>query len=177
MLGFVFLHMFMYAADLYFWQRFRINYPFIFGFKTGTELGFREVFLITMGLCVMSLAGAISNLHMGTQSLSTLGECVPLILVVILLLALFCPFKVLYHSSRLFLLRSAFHCICVPFYKVLLPDFFLADQLTSQILNVLLRFAWIQSVMNFSISSLHLNATVAIIACLEIIRRGIWNFF
>ncbi|XP_059068954.1 phosphate transporter PHO1 homolog 10 [Cryptomeria japonica] len=328
LLGFVFLHMFMYAADLYFWRLLRINYPFIFGFKPGTELGFRNVFLITTVLSVMSLAGAISSVmslsgDKDANSHPSTAEFVPLILVVILLVALFLPFKGFYYSNRLLFLRSALHCICAPFYKVLLLDFFLADQLTSQvqairifeyficyyssggfkirsnkscelksnnayttfyfilavvpywirflqcvrrlveerdamqgynalkyfstivavvmrtaysqtkregwrimsffmssiaavvstywdlvidwgllnrnsqhpwlrdkliieqksiyfmamILNVLLRFAWIQSVMNFNIKSLHLNGTIAIFACLEIIRRGIWNFF
>ncbi|GLJ51939.1 hypothetical protein SUGI_1103710 [Cryptomeria japonica] len=132
MLGFIFVHMFMYGADLYFWQYFRINYPFIFEFNWGTELGFRELFLIATALSVMTLSGAILNLNLGTKSLSIPGDFVPLTLVVVLLLALFLPFKILYQSSRLFLLRTALHCIFVPFYKVSLPDFFLADQLTSQ---------------------------------------------
>ncbi|XP_057839146.2 phosphate transporter PHO1 homolog 9 [Cryptomeria japonica] len=133
MLGFIFVHMFMYGADLYFWQYFRINYPFIFEFNWGTELGFRELFLIATALSVMTLSGAILNLNLGTKSLSIPGDFVPLTLVVVLLLALFLPFKILYQSSRLFLLRTALHCIFVPFYKVSLPDFFLADQLTSQV--------------------------------------------
>eukprot|EP01018_Ginkgo_biloba_P038198 Gb_22129 [translate_table: standard] len=97
MLGFIFLHMLMYAADIYLWQRYRINYPFIFGFKSGTELGYREVLLITTGISLFSLAGIISNLQMKTEKLSTIAESIPLLLV-----------------------------------SVLLPDFFLADQLTSQ---------------------------------------------
>eukprot|EP01018_Ginkgo_biloba_P038215 Gb_23750 [translate_table: standard] len=320
MLGFIFLHMLMYAADIYMWQRYRINYSFIFGFKSGTELGYREVLFITTGISLFSLAGIISNLEMETEKLSTIPESIPLVLVSVLLLILFCPFNILYRSSRFFLLRSTFHCICAPFYKVLLPDFFLADQLTSQvqairyflyficyygwghfinrdtkfidnnlykvfyyvvavipywsrflqcirrlieerdpmqgnnalkylsiivavimrtaytqtksnswrvmsflasaiattlciywdlvidwgllrrnsqnpwlrdklvinqnivyflamILNVLLRFAWLQSVMNLQISYIHPKGTIAIFASLEIIRRGIWNFF
>ncbi|KAI7737772.1 hypothetical protein M8C21_013267, partial [Ambrosia artemisiifolia] len=49
-------------------------------------------------------------------------------------LAIFlCPFNILYKSSRLFLIRCLFHCICAPLYKVQFADFFLADQLTSQV--------------------------------------------
>ena len=43
-------------------------------------------------------------------------------------------------------------------------------------LNVLLRFAWHQSVLNFKLS-LHPETLTTIVASLEIIRRGIWNFF
>lgn len=44
-------------------------------------------------------------------------------------------------------------------------------------LNVLLRLAWMQTVMNITIWTLHKQAVIAIVASLEIIRRGLWNFF
>lgn len=46
-----------------------------------------------------------------------------------------------------------------------------------QVLNVLLRLAWLQTVLKFKLPFLHIEALVTIVACLEIIRRGIWNFF
>lgn len=46
-----------------------------------------------------------------------------------------------------------------------------------QVLNALLRFAWLQTVLNFNFFSLHRETSIAIVASLEIIRRGIWNFF
>lgn len=46
-----------------------------------------------------------------------------------------------------------------------------------QALNVLLRFAWLQTVFNFKIFDLHRQTVITIVASLEIIRRGIWNFF
>ncbi|MBA0759444.1 hypothetical protein Gotri_022330 [Gossypium trilobum] len=45
-----------------------------------------------------------------------------------------------------------------------------------QALNILLRFAWMQTVLNFKVS-LHGETLAAIVASIEIIRRGIWNFF
>ncbi|KAG8384674.1 hypothetical protein BUALT_Bualt04G0142600 [Buddleja alternifolia] len=135
--GFIFLHMIMYGSNTYLWRRFRVNYPFIFGFKPGTELGFREVFLIASGLSVLALAAVLSNLDMEmdprTESFKTLTELVPLGLVIVLLLITFCPFNIIYRSSRFFLICCAWHCICAPLYKVTLSDFFLADQLTSQV--------------------------------------------
>ncbi|KAK8710141.1 hypothetical protein V6N13_145480 [Hibiscus sabdariffa] len=135
--GYVVLHMLMYAGNVYFWKRYRINYSFIFGFKQGTELGYREVLLLSSGLSMLAFAGVISNLDMEmdprTKSFKTLTELVPLFLLIVVLSITFCPFNIIYRSSRFFLIRCTFHCVCAPLYKVTLPDFFLADQLTSQV--------------------------------------------
>ncbi|GAU19793.1 hypothetical protein TSUD_170180 [Trifolium subterraneum] len=85
--GYIVLHMIIYSANVYFWRRFKINYSFIFGFKEGTELGYREVFLLSSGLAVLSLAAVLSNLDMEmdqrTKSFSAFTELVPLGLVII----------------------------------------------------------------------------------------------
>ena len=57
------------------------------------------------------------------------------------------------------------------------PDNLRQISWNTQVLNVLLRFAWLQTVLNFQVSFLHREAMIAIFASLEIIRRGIWNFF
>ncbi|XP_019195152.1 PREDICTED: phosphate transporter PHO1 homolog 3-like isoform X2 [Ipomoea nil] len=135
--GFIVLHMLMYAGDIYFWRRYRINYPFIFGFKQGTELGYREVFLLASGLSVLALAAVLSHLDMemdpATRSYKVLTESVPPILITLLLIITFCPLNIVYRSSRFFLITCAWHCIWAPLFKESLPDFFLADQLTSQV--------------------------------------------
>ncbi|XP_044468804.1 phosphate transporter PHO1 homolog 9-like [Mangifera indica] len=135
--GYIILHMCMYAVDIYYWNRYRVNYVFIFGFKQGTELGFREVLLLGSGLAVLTFAGVVSNLDMDmdprTRSFSAITELVPLGLLIIVGLITFCPFNIMYRSSRFFLIQCMFRCICAPLYKVTLPDFFLADQLTSQV--------------------------------------------
>ncbi|KAG5226951.1 EXS family protein [Salix suchowensis] len=135
--GFVVLHMLMYAANIYFWKRYRINYAFIFGFKQGTELGYREVLLLASGLSVLALGCVISNLDMEmdprTKSFRAITELIPLALLTLLLVIVLCPFNIIYRSSRFFLIRCAFHCLFAPLYKVTLPDFLLADQLTSQV--------------------------------------------
>ena len=85
--GFIVLHMLMYSANIYFWRRYRVNYPFIFGFKQGTELGYGEVFLLSSVLAVLTLAGVVSNLEMEmdpeTKSFSEITELVPLVLVIV----------------------------------------------------------------------------------------------
>ncbi|KAI3966578.1 hypothetical protein MKW92_022947 [Papaver armeniacum] len=208
---------------------YRVNYPFIFGFKQGTELGYREVFLLSAGLTLLSLAGVLANLDMemdpGTQRYQTVTELVPLGLVTLVLAIAFCPFNIIYRSGRFFFIKSIWRCICAP--EVTLIDFFLVDQLTSQVqafrslefyicyyvwgdfrkrhnncrqsavynsfyfivavlpywsrllqvLDVILRLAWLQSVVNFHVTFLHRTALTTIVACLEILRRGMWNFF
>ncbi|KAF5443364.1 hypothetical protein F2P56_035923 [Juglans regia] len=131
------LHMLMYAANIYFWRRYHVNYPFIFGFKRGTELGYREVFLLSTGLAVLASAGFLANLHLdmdsSTHGYKTVSKMVPLSLVTFVLVITFCPFNIIYRSSRFFFIKRVFRCICAPLYPVTLPDFLLADQLTSQV--------------------------------------------
>ncbi|KAI9107003.1 hypothetical protein K1719_022531 [Acacia pycnantha] len=190
--GFIVLHMLMYAANIYVWS---------------------------------ILANLDMEMDPDTKEYKAFTELIPLILVLIVIVMLSCPFNIMYCSSRLFFLTCLFHCICAPLYKVTLPDFFLADQFTSQVqalrssefyyygwgdfkhrqntcksssifttfsfivavipyrccflqvLNVLLRFAWLQTVSDFKVNFLRRQAMISIIASLEIIRRGIWNFF
>ncbi|KZV43406.1 EXS family protein isoform 1 [Dorcoceras hygrometricum] len=146
---YIFLHMFMYGINTYLWKRIRVNYPFIFGLKSGTELGFREIFLLASTLLVLTLVAVLSNLDMEmdprTQHFQALTELVPAGLVTdtnvqVLLLITFCPFNIIYGSSRFFFIRCTWRCICAPFYKVMFADFFLADQLTSQAVIVFYAF-------------------------------------
>ncbi|XP_062120455.1 phosphate transporter PHO1 homolog 10 isoform X2 [Humulus lupulus] len=130
------LHLLMYAANIYFWRRYRINYPFIFGFKRGTELEYRDVFLLSTGLAVLASSGFLANLRLdmdsNTQKLKKVTQLVPLGLVTLVLLLIFCPLNILYRTSRVFFIQCLFRCILAPLYPVTFPDFFLADQLTSQ---------------------------------------------
>ncbi|KVH92724.1 EXS, C-terminal [Cynara cardunculus var. scolymus] len=135
--GFIVLHILMYAGNLYYWTRYRVNYSFIFGFKAGTELGFREVLLLGSGLLVLTLAAILSNLEMDidpkTKGYKAITELLPLGLLIVVVLITLCPFNIFYRSNRYFLLVCLWHCICAPLYIVTLPDFFLGDQLTSQV--------------------------------------------
>ncbi|KAH0871157.1 hypothetical protein HID58_078179, partial [Brassica napus] len=135
--GFVVLHVIMYAANIYFWKIYRVNYSFIFGFKQGTELGYRHVLLLSFGLGTFSLCAALLNLDMEmdsqTKDYKTFSELIPLFLLALVIAITLCPFNILYRSSRFFFLTALFRCIAAPFYTVNLPDFFLADQLTSQV--------------------------------------------
>ncbi|KAF5754898.1 putative SPX domain-containing protein [Helianthus annuus] len=135
--AYIILHMLMYAANIYFWKHCRINYSFIFGFNQGTELSYQDVFLFSTGLAVLTLGTFLVHVHMKVDSVNAVyskyTELVPLGLLIVFVAIFLCPFNILYKSSRLFLMRSLFHCICAPLYKVQFADFFLADQLTSQV--------------------------------------------
>ncbi|KAI5437359.1 phosphate transporter PHO1 homolog 10 isoform X1 [Lathyrus oleraceus] len=134
--GYITLHMLMYAANTYFWRRYRINYPFLFGIRHGTELDHKDVFLLTAGHAVIAVLCFLINLQLEMnqtdRSYKTATELVPLSLIVLAILITFCPFNIIYRSSRFFFIRSLFRCICAPLFPVSLSDFFLADQLTSQ---------------------------------------------
>ncbi|KAK4346612.1 hypothetical protein RND71_032951 [Anisodus tanguticus] len=96
----------------------------LFGF-VGTELGYRQVLLLASGLSVLALTAALSHLDMDmdpkTRKFETVTELIPLALVIVLLLILFCPLNIIYRSSRFFFLRTAWHCLCAPLYKINLP--------------------------------------------------------
>ncbi|KAK1379542.1 phosphate transporter PHO1-like [Heracleum sosnowskyi] len=135
--GFIVLHMIMYAANIYFWRRYRVNYPFIFGFDQRTALGYREVLLLAFGLAALATGCVLANLDMEmdpkTGDYKAVTELLPLGLVILVFAIVIFPFNIIYRSSRYFLLTCIFHCICAPLYKVVLSDFFLADQFTSQV--------------------------------------------
>ncbi|XP_069143853.1 phosphate transporter PHO1 homolog 10 isoform X2 [Solanum lycopersicum] len=134
--GYIILHMLIGAANIYLWRCYRINYSFILGFKPGTELDHKEVFLLASGLAVLVLTACLVQLHIRMDSRiqehETFVELVPLGLLIGLVLICLCPFNIIYRSSRFFLIRSLFRSMCAPLYKVNMIDFFLSDQLTSQ---------------------------------------------
>ncbi|CAN8266660.1 unnamed protein product [Cochlearia groenlandica] len=135
--GFIVLHILMYAGNVYYWKRYRVNYSFIFGFKQGTELGVSQVLLVGFSIGVLALLCVIANLDMEvdpeTKDYKALTELLPLFLLIVMFIVLVLPFNIFYRSSRLFFLTCLFHSLAAPLYKVTLPDFLLADQLTSQV--------------------------------------------
>ncbi|KAF5939121.1 hypothetical protein HYC85_023380 [Camellia sinensis] len=66
--AYIVLHMRLYAANICLWRQYRINYPFIFGFKQGTELCYREVFLLSTGLAVLALPTFLAHLHLDSRT-------------------------------------------------------------------------------------------------------------
>lgn len=74
-----------------------MNYSFIFGFKQGTELGYRQVLLVSFGISVLALLTVLGNLDMEidpkTKDYNELREALPLILLVVKIIELnFCNY-------------------------------------------------------------------------------------
>ncbi|KAG5023674.1 hypothetical protein JHK82_019575 [Glycine max] len=93
--------------------------------------------LYSFVLAALALTSVLANLDMQidpeTKEYKAFTELLPLILVLVLIAILLCPLNIVYRSSRMFFLTCLIHCICAPLYKVTLPDFFMADQFTSQV--------------------------------------------
>ena len=85
--GFVMLHIMVYAANIYYWRRYRINYSKIFGFKQGTELGHRQVLLVAFSIGVFALLCVLANLDMEvdpeTKDYQAFTELLPLFLLIV----------------------------------------------------------------------------------------------
>ncbi|XWS44335.1 hypothetical protein CRYUN_Cryun15aG0036300 [Craigia yunnanensis] len=225
--GYIVLHMLMYSGNLFFWKCYRVNFSFIFGFKQGTELGYREVLLLSSGLSLLVLAGVISHLDMEidprTKSFRTLTELIPFALL-ICLRRLFeekdvahglnglkyfstiaaVAIRTIYQFQMqktttwqvLAAATSGIATIVNTYWDIVIDwgllirnsrNPWLRDKLilphkgvyfVAMLLNCLLRLVWMQQVLGIkSVPFLHNTALIAVVASLEIIRRGIWNFF
>jgi hypothetical protein len=134
-LGLLLLHMYMYGWNVYAWQQTRINYGFIFEFSPGTELRYRQVLLICTALSSMLLGTMIVHIIASAKEAPNYNhsEWAPMAITLVFLVMLLIPANILYKSSRYFFLRCFRRIVFAPFYKVVLSDFFLGDQLTSQV--------------------------------------------
>ncbi|MCO5610429.1 hypothetical protein L7F22_064666 [Adiantum nelumboides] len=134
MLFLVLLHMYLYGWNVYVWRKARINYAFIFEFAPKTELRHREILLVCTGFTCLVATGMLLHLLVYTSTRTQVNpDVVPLATILVLLLILICPLDVCYRSSRVYFIKCIKRIAFAPLYKVFLADFFLADQLTSQI--------------------------------------------
>lgn len=129
------LHLFMYGCNLFLWKATRINYNFIFEFQAAaTALKYRDAFLICT--CMMTAVVSAMVLHLilvSNRFSPSEVDTIPGILLLIFIGLLVCPLNMFYRSTRYCFLRVIRNIVCSPLYKVLMVDFFMADQLTSQI--------------------------------------------
>ncbi|CAH9147521.1 unnamed protein product [Cuscuta epithymum] len=130
----LFLHLFMYGCNIFMWRKTRINYSFILELAPKKELKYRDVFLI----CTTSMTVVVGVLFLHLALVSkgyafTQVQAIPGLLLLSFLLLLVCPFNIVYKTSRFRFLRVMRNIILSPMYKVVMLDFFMADQLCSQI--------------------------------------------
>ncbi|XP_056161400.1 phosphate transporter PHO1 homolog 1-like [Syzygium oleosum] len=134
MFSLFFLHFFLYGCNIFAWRKARINYSFIFELTTPKELKYRDVFLIcaaSMAVVVGVMFVHLSVLTKGSSDKQV--QSIPGLLLLSFVLLLVCPCNIFYQSSRYRLLRVIRNIIFSPLYKVVMLDFFMADQLCSQI--------------------------------------------
>ncbi|KAF6169777.1 hypothetical protein GIB67_034169 [Kingdonia uniflora] len=128
------LHLFCYGCNLYMWRGTRINYNFIFEFSPSTSLKYRDVFLICTSIMTAVVGTMVIHLISRSSVLAPSHiDAIPGVLFLFFTGLLICPLNFFYRSSRYCFLRVIRNIVCSPFYKVLMVDFFMADQLTSQI--------------------------------------------
>ncbi|KAA8532780.1 hypothetical protein F0562_032813 [Nyssa sinensis] len=134
MFSLLFLHLFLYGCNIVMWRKTRINYSFIFELDQTKELKYRDVFLI----CTTSMTAVVGVMFVHLSLVakghsSTQVQAIPGFLLAVFLLLLICPFNIVYKSSRYRFLGVIRNIILSPLYKVVMLDFFMADQLCSQV--------------------------------------------
>ncbi|KAF3432615.1 hypothetical protein FNV43_RR27355 [Rhamnella rubrinervis] len=134
MFSLLFLHLLLYGCNIFAWRKARINYSFIFELAPTKELKYRDVFLICTTSMTVVVGIMFVHLSLLTKGYSYAQvQVIPGLLLLVFSLLLVCPFDIVYRSSRYRFLRVIRNIILSPLYKVVMLDFFMADQLCSQI--------------------------------------------
>ncbi|KAL3644625.1 Phosphate transporter PHO1 1 [Castilleja foliolosa] len=134
MFSLLFLHSFVYGVDIFMWKKTRINYSFIFELSPTKELKHGDIFLI----CSTSMTAVIGILFVHLLLVAkgysyAQVQSIPGLLLLVFVIVLICPFNIIYKSSRYRLLSVIRNIVLSPLYKVAMLDFFMADQLCSQV--------------------------------------------
>ncbi|KAK9672921.1 hypothetical protein RND81_12G135000 [Saponaria officinalis] len=128
------LHLFMYGCNLLMWKATRINYTFIFEFNPKTALKYRDAFLVCTSLMTAVVGALVIHLILRSKGFSPQQvDGIPGILLLIFFAILICPLNLFYRPTRYCFLKVIRNIVFSPLYKVVMVDFFMADQLTSQI--------------------------------------------
>ncbi|WOK95395.1 phosphate transporter PHO1-2-like [Canna indica] len=134
MFALISLHIFLYGCNILAWRGTRINHNFIFEFSSNTALKHRDAFLVSASLMTAVVTALVGHLLLRSAGVSQQHvDAIPGSLLLVSTALLFCPFNIFYRSTRYCFLRVIRNIAFSPLYKVLMVDFFMADQLTSQI--------------------------------------------
>ncbi|XP_023879244.1 phosphate transporter PHO1 [Quercus suber] len=128
------LHLFMHGCNLFMWKSKRINYNFIFESSPKTALTYRDAFLMCTTFMTIVVGALVIHLLLGASGYPQGPvDAIPGLLLLLAFSMLVCPFNIFYRPTRYRFIRIIRNIVCCPFFKVALVDFFMADQLTSQI--------------------------------------------
>ncbi|KAG1361513.1 phosphate transporter PHO1-2 [Cocos nucifera] len=127
-------HIFLYGCNIFMWRSTRINHNFIFEFHPSSALKHRDAFLICASFMTTVVGAMVIHLLLRSAGVSPQHvKSIPGVLLLLFSGLLLCPFNIFYRPTRYCFLRVIRNIMFSPFYKVLMVDFFMADQLTSQI--------------------------------------------
>jgi hypothetical protein len=117
----------LFCLNVYLWHIYRINYKFIFELDPRNHLTYSE-FLEVPGwlFALYSLFTYLTFVHPFLEP-----SIYPAVFCSLVVIALVCPFKVLYHSARLWFLRTLGRIVSSGYHMVQFRDFFIADELSS----------------------------------------------
>ncbi|KAH3688429.1 hypothetical protein WICPIJ_000568 [Wickerhamomyces pijperi] len=115
-----------FVADCYLWNKFKVNYKFIFEFNPKTALDFREfTFLPSLAFLLLTIFSWLSFNNFWPDKLNAIYW--PWFYLVSMLMIILCPFKILYYDSRKWLIITLWRLLFSGLYPVEFKDFFLGD--------------------------------------------------
>lgn len=132
-LGLPVLLVWLWGLDMLIWERYRVNYAFIFDFDLLSHNGPSRMLLNAAQLSFIWILFLFFHLNSltpipGLEFLANVGPLIWPLLLVLIFLVLFIRSSILNHG---WLLSVIGRCIIAPFTPVRFRDFFIADQLVS----------------------------------------------
>ncbi|KAH9681909.1 phosphate transporter PHO1 [Citrus sinensis] len=230
------LHLFMYGCNLFMWKSTRINYNFIFEFSPNTALKYRDAFLLCTTFMTAVVAAMVVHLLLRASGFSPSKiDAIPGILLLVLMVDFFMADQLTSQCARRWfdeydtnhlanmgkyvsamvaagarltytrqsnylwfgiVLVTSVVATIYQLYWDFVKDWgflnpnsrnpWLRDDLIlrnksiyyiSIALNVVLRIAWVETVMRFHVTTVQWRMLDFFMASLEVIRRGHWNFY
>eukprot|EP01117_Protostelium_nocturnum_P006423 TRINITY_DN2314_c0_g1_i2.p1 TRINITY_DN2314_c0_g1~~TRINITY_DN2314_c0_g1_i2.p1 ORF type:complete len:699 (-),score=213.39 TRINITY_DN2314_c0_g1_i2:40-2040(-) len=132
--GMLLLQIWCWGGMTWIYNRWRINYVFILQLDPPSALGPYQIFKMASFVTSIWLTCFIFfTIHTktGFSLLAIEHEMYPVILIGILLVLAFNPFHFFYRSTRLWLGKALWTCLCSPLSNTVFVHFFLSDILTS----------------------------------------------
>ncbi|CAG8780769.1 23256_t:CDS:10, partial [Dentiscutata erythropus] len=113
---------------MYVWTKLRINYKFIFELNPRQNLDFRQYIEITSFMLLLVCLATYADV---TNLFSIQHPYYPLILVIVILAVVLCPFRIFYYSARRWFVFGLGRMLISPFIGIEFREFIIADHCNS----------------------------------------------
>ncbi|KAK9727557.1 Xenotropic and polytropic retrovirus receptor 1 [Basidiobolus ranarum] len=120
----------LFGINIYVWSKNNVNYRFIFEFDPRDHLH-RHQFLELPAFFFMVYSYISSFTFSNPLPNQISPDSYPLILICTMVGLFLCPFRILYYTSRRWLIITLYRIVTSPLYSVYFRDFFIADELNS----------------------------------------------